>query len=120
MSDDAPVTHQRTNAARHSAPRHRDDTSGVRAQVARERPVVAIARTDDHTRRCLGTARSDDVRSQRRALPSFGYDFRDDVCEVLPINDVLRNRLWVVNERSGHAAARVREQKSSSEWSLLL
>jgi hypothetical protein len=104
MSEDVPVAHQRVNSAHCSAPRHRGDVSDARADVARERPVVSIARAKGMTRRWIVTARSDDVTSRRHKLPLNAYDLTDGVCEVPPIEDGVRSRLWMKRAGNGHAA----------------
>jgi hypothetical protein len=93
-----------------SAPRHLGDVSDARAYVARERRVVAIAWTDSVMRRWLVTARSDDVTGRRRQLPPNAYDLADGVCEVLSIEDVMRSRLWMMTDGSGHANGGVRAE----------
>ena len=108
MSEDVPVARQSVNSARRSAPRDRGDVSDARAYVARERRVVAIARTEGMTRRWIVTARSDDVTGRRRELPPFAYDLADGVCEVPSIEDVVRSRLWMIPAGNGHAGGGVK------------
>jgi hypothetical protein len=108
MGEDVPVARQSVNRARRSAPGHRGDVSDGRASVARERPVVAIARTEGMTRRWSVTARSDDVTGRRRELPTFADDLAAGVCEVPPIEDGVRSRLWMKRAGNGHAGGGVR------------
>ena len=114
MGQDVLVARQSANASRSSAPCHRGDVSDAHANVARERRVVAIARTDGLTRRWMVTARSDDVQVRRRELPPNAYDLPGGACEVPPSEDVARNRLWMITEGNGHAAGGVRDEITES------
>jgi len=62
------------------------------------------------TRRCIVTARSDDVTGRRRELPPNAYVLAGGVCEVPPTEDVMRSRLWMTTAGNGHAGGGVRAE----------
>ena len=56
------------------------------------------------------TPRRDDVTGRRRELPTFAYDLAAGVCEVPPIEDVMRSRLWMKRAGNRHAGGGVRAE----------